>query len=79
MANIRIAIYDSPLGPGFSPLVWKDAIMGYVVVPDGSFLDAEGVLHVPGDPRPYDAAELASAADAHFRGFGWISAESMAA
>lgn len=76
---MRVAIYDSPLGPGFRPLVWPDAVIGYVIVPEGSTFDDEFQLHVPGDARTYSAAELSTPTDAYFKGFGWLSPEAMAA
>lgn len=81
MANVRLTIYDTETaGASFVPYGWPPkAILGYLIVPAGAEVNDDLCLVVPGDPHPYTAAELATPADAHFRGFGWISTESMAA
>lgn len=79
MANVRITIYETRHGPAFVPYHDPGAVRGYLVVPAGATFDDDLRLLVPGDPHPYTAAEVGTPTDAHFRGFGWISAESMAA
>lgn len=76
---MRLTIYDTHVGASFVPHHDPGRVRGYLIVPAGATFDDELRLVIPGDPHPYAAAEVGTPADAHFRGFGWISAESMAA
>jgi hypothetical protein len=75
---MRIAIYNTRHGPSFfrlQPL----GLIGYIVVPEGSWVDDEGQLNVPDEPRSFAPADLATQTDAYFQGFGFITPEAMAA